>query len=306
MRGDGAFERMLSSMKAQEEDGCDEDVRPETPEEDEAMRELLMMQRLGTGAKLEGEIQAAAEAFEAQEWVTRQQRVRVRRFSIRPGCDVPARRAESRATADSIVSDLQQRQRLSREDACSLEAVELRLMLDSQAEELRKVQAELADVRHERDLLRESVSRSLAPLPSPPVFVPPSPAPIPKAGVSPAVSSEDINGALRAMLGRSLQKLAVELYSTQEHFVLELLQNADDNDYEDGILQVTCGFTCVCVSVPFARSETAPTHATACAASFAGLPRCRLGAGVLDGQLVCISTWFASTRESFLSVHQWR
>lgn len=32
-------------------------------------------------------------------------------------------------------------------------------------------------------------------------------------------------------LGRSLERLSKDLYSKDTHFVLELIQNADDNDY---------------------------------------------------------------------------
>ncbi|XP_056326181.1 uncharacterized protein wu:fj29h11 isoform X1 [Danio aesculapii] len=38
----------------------------------------------------------------------------------------------------------------------------------------------------------------------------------------------------QARLGRSLQRLSDELYSKDTHFVLELIQNADDNSYPDG------------------------------------------------------------------------
>lgn len=36
--------------------------------------------------------------------------------------------------------------------------------------------------------------------------------------------------------GRGLQRLALELYSKDTHFVLELIQNADDNMYPEGVL----------------------------------------------------------------------
>ena len=38
-------------------------------------------------------------------------------------------------------------------------------------------------------------------------------------------------------LGRSLERLSHDLYSKDTHFVLELVQNADDNDYNDNMLQ---------------------------------------------------------------------
>ena len=37
-------------------------------------------------------------------------------------------------------------------------------------------------------------------------------------------------------LGRALQRLSVDLYSTDSHFVLELVQNADDNRYGPGVV----------------------------------------------------------------------
>ena len=36
-------------------------------------------------------------------------------------------------------------------------------------------------------------------------------------------------------MGRSLKRLSEELYSKDTHFVLELIQNADDNEYEEGV-----------------------------------------------------------------------
>ena len=33
--------------------------------------------------------------------------------------------------------------------------------------------------------------------------------------------------------GRSLDRLSKELYTRDSHFVLELIQNADDNEYEE-------------------------------------------------------------------------
>jgi hypothetical protein len=36
------------------------------------------------------------------------------------------------------------------------------------------------------------------------------------------------------LIGRSLETLSKELYNKDTHFVLELIQNADDNSYDDG------------------------------------------------------------------------
>ena len=41
-------------------------------------------------------------------------------------------------------------------------------------------------------------------------------------------------------LGRSLDRLSKDLYSKDTHFVLELIQNADDNDYPDELYR--CGY----------------------------------------------------------------
>ena len=40
----------------------------------------------------------------------------------------------------------------------------------------------------------------------------------------------------RSREGRSLERLSKELYSTDTHFVLELIQNADDNEYRSDLL----------------------------------------------------------------------
>ncbi|KAL7677846.1 hypothetical protein ACOME3_004079 [Neoechinorhynchus agilis] len=44
------------------------------------------------------------------------------------------------------------------------------------------------------------------------------------------------SSALRGMIGRSLQCLALDLYNSDLHFMFELLQNADDNQYPRGIV----------------------------------------------------------------------
>ncbi|CAF2937690.1 unnamed protein product, partial [Rotaria sp. Silwood2] len=43
----------------------------------------------------------------------------------------------------------------------------------------------------------------------------------------------DVIDNLQDLLGECLKKLADDLYSEQVHFILELIQNADDNDYSD-------------------------------------------------------------------------
>ncbi|GIL57411.1 hypothetical protein Vafri_12575, partial [Volvox africanus] len=45
-----------------------------------------------------------------------------------------------------------------------------------------------------------------------------------------------LSGRLAARTGRALQRLAAELYSTDSHFVMELVQNADDNTYPAGVV----------------------------------------------------------------------
>lgn len=45
---------------------------------------------------------------------------------------------------------------------------------------------------------------------------------------------DDSSDELKGVLNRTLVKLADELYAKESHFVLELLQNADDNKYEIG------------------------------------------------------------------------
>ena len=42
---------------------------------------------------------------------------------------------------------------------------------------------------------------------------------------------QSIINNLQGMIERSLEKLSKDLYSNQGHFVLELIQNADDNQY---------------------------------------------------------------------------
>ncbi|XP_067286203.1 uncharacterized protein wu:fj29h11 isoform X3 [Pseudorasbora parva] len=55
----------------------------------------------------------------------------------------------------------------------------------------------------------------------------------------------------QARLGRSLERLSTELYSKDTHFVLELIQNADDNSYPEGGEQPALSFVVErdCISI---------------------------------------------------------
>ena len=53
-------------------------------------------------------------------------------------------------------------------------------------------------------------------------------------------------------LGRSLDRLSKDLYSKDTHFVLELIQNADDNSYHENLLSYTND---LCPSVKFVIDE---------------------------------------------------
>lgn len=50
-------------------------------------------------------------------------------------------------------------------------------------------------------------------------------------------------------LGRSLERLSKDLYSKDTHFVLELIQNADDNEYPEDMMRYVC-----CVELPYIMS----------------------------------------------------
>ncbi|CAF0729244.1 unnamed protein product, partial [Didymodactylos carnosus] len=64
-----------------------------------------------------------------------------------------------------------------------------------------------------------------------------------KFGIGIELSSEgqQLTDALKALVGRSLDRLSKELYNTDMHFVLELIQNADDNRYTNLELSVKNG-----------------------------------------------------------------
>ena len=51
-------------------------------------------------------------------------------------------------------------------------------------------------------------------------------------GLSLTGESEQLTNQLKSLVGRSLERLSKELYSSDMHFVLELIQNADDNQYD--------------------------------------------------------------------------
>jgi hypothetical protein len=54
-----------------------------------------------------------------------------------------------------------------------------------------------------------------------------------KFGIGLNLSNEGqyLTDQLKSLVGRSLERLSKELYNTDMHFVLELIQNADDNQY---------------------------------------------------------------------------
>ncbi len=56
-----------------------------------------------------------------------------------------------------------------------------------------------------------------------------------KFGIGLNLSNEgqNLTDQLKSLVGRSLERLSKELYNTDMHFVLELIQNADDNQYRD-------------------------------------------------------------------------
>ena len=47
---------------------------------------------------------------------------------------------------------------------------------------------------------------------------------------------QEVAAKQRQREGRGIKRLSLELYSKDTHFVLELIQNADDNDYHPSIL----------------------------------------------------------------------
>lgn len=50
-------------------------------------------------------------------------------------------------------------------------------------------------------------------------------------GLTLGVQGQKLTKGLKELVGRSLDRLSKELYSKDSHFVLELIQNADDNTY---------------------------------------------------------------------------
>ncbi|CAM4781327.1 unnamed protein product [Rotaria magnacalcarata] len=50
-------------------------------------------------------------------------------------------------------------------------------------------------------------------------------------GLTLSNESQSLTDQLKSLVGRSLERLSKELYNTDMHFVLELIQNADDNQY---------------------------------------------------------------------------
>ncbi len=52
-----------------------------------------------------------------------------------------------------------------------------------------------------------------------------------------STDGQELMAKQQERLGRSLYRLSKDLYSKDTHFVLELIQNADDNDYPGDIVR---------------------------------------------------------------------
>lgn len=69
-------------------------------------------------------------------------------------------------------------------------------------------------------------------------------------------------------MGRALQRLSAELYSRDTHFVLELVQNADDNKYPEGVHAFACMCVCACACVSVCAWEAAHPIGYPCPCAF--------------------------------------
>jgi hypothetical protein len=56
-----------------------------------------------------------------------------------------------------------------------------------------------------------------------------------KFGMGGPESETEMMAPIKAVLDRAVKRLAEDLYSTDTHFLMELIQNADDNDYAAGV-----------------------------------------------------------------------
>ncbi|BAZ52826.1 hypothetical protein NIES4103_54910 [Nostoc sp. NIES-4103] len=49
-------------------------------------------------------------------------------------------------------------------------------------------------------------------------------------------AAQGVIDSFRRSLNSALERLSIDLYSKETHFVLELIQNADDNQYQSGVI----------------------------------------------------------------------
>ncbi len=54
-------------------------------------------------------------------------------------------------------------------------------------------------------------------------------------GLSTDAAAKSVIDSLKKSLNSALERLSVDLYSKETHFILELIQNADDNHYRSGV-----------------------------------------------------------------------
>ena len=262
--------------------------------------ELEALSQGGPGALREHALQEALSDCQKIDRQLRLQELRLRRFCERDGASLDApdkqlaeclemleRRGQQQQSELRESEALEYKLLISRREAelaealQRVEAAELALQVERDAHNRTKAAASTAVAQTSRAALVSklstdvagSVSELAAPLPT---IVQEDNSPravVERLRMEKLVggSSDPAVKSLQATLGRALEKLSRDLYSSSSHFFSELVQNCDDNDYPDGVnptLRVVHTPSAIYIS----NNETGFS-----AADVAGL--CNIGAG---------------------------
>lgn len=265
--------------------------------------ELEALRQGGPGALREHALQEALSDCQKNDRKLRLQELRLRRFCEQAGSSLDAPDKQLAECLGMLEQRRQQQQAKLRENEAleyklllsrreaelaealkRAEAAELALQVERESQSRAKIAATTA-VENQQSLRAASVGAD--------AYANIAPSVDHRAALPPACGQEDkspraiverlrmeklVGGSsdpaiksLQVTLGRALEKLSRDLYSSSEHFFSEVVQNCDDNDYPEGVIP-----TLRVVHTPSAIS-IANNEIGFSAADVAGL--CNIGAG---------------------------
>ncbi|BFZ19889.1 hypothetical protein BsWGS_22929 [Bradybaena similaris] len=141
-------------------------------------------------------------------------------------CDKTARKDEGESAVDKkVAEDVKVEETLAAETSESPE--ESTEVFETAEETTQSAECDVAEIEPEKELTHEQICQAIVENIQKEEF---------GLGIQLDETGEKLMRKQHERQGRSLQRLSRDLYSKETHFVLELIQNADDNAYESEIV----------------------------------------------------------------------